>query len=332
MKSVKVMALTALPALCMAVLILDTKTALLGASAGLELCIRVVIPSLFPFLFVSVLVTGNLAGRNIPMMEPLGHLCGIPRGAEGLLAIGLIGGYPVGAQCVAQSYRNGILSERESKRMLGFCSNAGPSFLFGMLSGAFSNAQILWVLWAIHILSAILTGALLPGRSNRRVSSVTETSPSASEALVQSLKTMSAICGWVILFKVLLAYFQRWFLWAIPDETDILLSGILELTNGCCRLRLADAEGVRFLLASGLLAFGGICVGFQTISVTKDLGTGMYFPGKILQTAISLLLAYPAQRFLFGTGEQAQLHPTVLITCMIIVITAAKLLKKPVAF
>ena len=41
----------------MLVLILDGKAALLGAQAGVELCLNTVIPSLFPFFVLSVLLT-----------------------------------------------------------------------------------------------------------------------------------------------------------------------------------------------------------------------------------------------------------------------------------
>ena len=312
MKSAVRSILPALPVCAMTLLILDAKTALSGASDGLELCIRVVLPSLFPFIFLSVLLTGSLSGRRIPWLEPLGRLCGIPAGAEGLLAVGLMGGYPAGAQSIAQAYRNGSLSRTDAHRMLGFCSNAGPSFLFGILGTVFEPAA-LWALWGIHILSAILTGMLLPGRSMRRISENEGTSPTLPESLERSLKTMASVCGWVILFRVLLAFARRWFLWLLPPDGQILFSGLLELTNGCCLLPEASGPGARFVLASALLAFGGICVCLQTVSVTADLGTGQYFPGKRLQTTISLLLSLPAQRLLYPAAEQWDIHPALYL-------------------
>ena len=61
------------------VLILDGKTALAGAMAGMELCMKTVIPSLFPFLFLCSLLTNSLWGlqgrciaqyhQNIPLQD-----------------------------------------------------------------------------------------------------------------------------------------------------------------------------------------------------------------------------------------------------------------------
>lgn len=328
MKSAKNMILAFLPGLAMAVLILDAKTALAGAQSGLELCVRVVIPSLFPFLFLSVMVTGSLMGRNIPMLRPLGMLCRIPKGAESLLAVGLLGGYPVGAQSIAQAYNEGLLTKEDARRMLGFCSNAGPSFIFGMLAGVFDSA-VLWVLWGIHILSAVLTGLLLPGGSSGVTDSRRAPAVSPSAALERSLKVMATICGWVIVFRVLLTFLQRWFLWMLPNEAEIAVSGLLELTNGCCRLQLAETEGLRFILASMLLGFGGICVGLQTVSVTKGLGTGMYFPGKLIQTGISFALSLLAQTVLFPRQEQLTFRPTaiVLLLLPVLVVGTMKIIK-----
>lgn len=123
---------------------------------------------------------------------------------------------------------------------------------------------------------------------------------------------MATICGWVVIFRVLLAFFQRWFLWMLPEDISILISGLLELTNGCCRLSLAVTPGARFVLASLLLGFGGLCVGLQTISVTQGLGTGLYFPGKLVQTGISFALAFAAQYLLFPRQERLSGSPAML--------------------
>ena len=291
-----------IPVAAMTVLILDPKTALSGAQAGMELCIRSVIVSLFPFLFLSTMITG--AGADLPLnfLRPLARLCRIPNGTESILALGLIGGYPVGAQSIGQAYRENRLDRNTARRLLGFCSNGGPSFIFGFLGTCFAVHE-LWALWGIHILSALMTGILLPGGNSEhiRVSSSGTTSP--TNALERSTKTMALICGWVVLFRVLLAFFRRWFLWMLPAWADVFVSGLMELTNGCSQLSAVESESFRFVLASGMLAFGGVCVGLQTASVTHELGIGSYLTGKAIQTVISILLAVCARDWLFP-GER----------------------------
>lgn len=298
-------------------LILDSKTALLGATDGLELCIRTVIPSLFPFFVLSILLTGTLTGRSLPFLRPVSRLCGVPEGGEALLAVGLLGGYPVGAQCVYKAHHMGQLSRQEAHRLLGFCSNAGPSFIFGMSAFLFSSPGRVWALWGIHILSALLVGVLLPGKSHGRLMLGSEEPITLPQALQQSIKVMGGVCGWIIAFRVVIAVCDRWFLWLLPEVMRTVLIGVLELANGCFVLRNIESECIRFLLCAAMLAFGGVCVGMQTVSVTGELGTGMYFPGKVMQCILSLMLALLAQLFLFPAAERI-LEPSAVIAILLL--------------
>ena len=63
----------------MLLLIFDSKTALEGARAGIDLCIRTVIPSLFPFFVLSMVLTGALMGTSLLWLRPIGALCGVIR-------------------------------------------------------------------------------------------------------------------------------------------------------------------------------------------------------------------------------------------------------------
>ena len=78
----------------MLALILDGRTAIDGARQGIELCLRTVIPSLFPFFVLSILLTSSLLGGSLAVLRPLGRLFGMPDGAESLLIPAFLGGYP----------------------------------------------------------------------------------------------------------------------------------------------------------------------------------------------------------------------------------------------
>ena len=293
----------------MLILILDTKTALQGAEEGINLCIRCVIPSLFPLLVLSILLTQFLSfpGRS----ELLSRMLGIPKGAEGILLTGLISGYPVGAQSIAIAYRNGSLSREQSHRMLGFCSNAGPAFIFGMCASLFSRSLVPWLLWAIHILSALITGILLPGKKAEEGKALSVENLPISQIMHQAVKTMGAICGWIILMRIILVILERWILWFLPQEIQVFLTLSLEIANGCQALRQIPDEASRFLLSAWMLGFGGCCVWMQTVSVAGDLGIGMYVPGKLIQGATSVILANIAGSFLYS----APIRPGVILLC-----------------
>lgn len=288
-----------LAAFLMAIIILDAKTVLSGAQNGIELCIQTIIPALFPFIILSGIINSSLLGQAFKTLRPIGRLCRIPKGAESILLLGFLGGYPVGAQAISRAYTDGYLSKNTAKRMLGFCNNAGPAFIFGMLSVVFSNPIIPWMLWAIHILSGLTVGILLPGGENASCEIKKSEPIPIPKALNNAIKTMSLICGWVIVFRIIIAVCDKWFLWIFPVEMQVAFSGFLELSNGCVMLKNIPSEATRFLYASAFLAFGGLCVGMQTSSVAGKLGCGYYFPGKLLQTLLSLLFSMILQPFIF---------------------------------
>ena len=236
----------------MLVLILDGKTALDGARTGIELCLKTVIPSLFPFFLLSTVLTSAFLGSSLGVLRPLGKLCGIPKGGESLLISG---------------------------------------FLFGMVGAMFPRQWMAWALWGIHLSSAVFVAILIPGKEARMAAPSPGKPVTLSEALNRSVRIMASVCGWVVLFRVVIAFLRRWVLWLLPASAQVAIIGLLELSNGCCELLSVSDVELRFVICSGLLAFGGLCVTMQTFSVTAGLSLRYYFLGKLLQTAFSVLLA-----------------------------------------
>ena len=269
------------------ILILDGKTALSEAASGLELCLKTVIPSLFPFLFLCSILTGSLWGIPYPWLRPLGKRLGIPEGAESVLIAAVLGGYPAGAQAIGEAFRENRLSRQDAEHLLSFCSNAGPAFLFGMVSLQFPEKHMVWAIWGILIWASLLTG-YSDGRAPEEKATFPPKGVSATTILMQTVKTMGSICGWILLFAVLTAFLNRWLLWAVPEWGQVLITGLLEISSGCCGLQRIENLPLRFLTGTAFLSYGGLCVTMQTASVIGDLSLKAYLRGKLLQTAFAL--------------------------------------------
>lgn len=255
-------------ALGMLVLILDGKTALSGASAGVAVCVRTLIPSLFPFFVLSAMLTSTLPGG-------------------GLLAAGILGGYPVGAGNVARAFRAGRLDRERAEVLAVVCNCPGPSFLFGVAAPVLGSPGWGLALWGVYLVSAAALWALLP---KGKPVGPAPASVGVQQAVRDSLGAMAGVCGWVVLFRTGLAVLDRWVLWLLPDWGRAAVYGALELTNGC--LALSGLEpGLRFVLAAGMVSFGGLCVMVQTAGVARGLSLGLYFPGKVFQCALSMAAA-----------------------------------------
>ena len=284
-------------------LILDSKTGIIGAADGIALCLKTVLPSIFPFLILSGVINRTLIGKRIPLLSTILRPCGIPIGAEYIFILGFLGGYPLGAKCVYEAHKYGNLSSKDAKRMLGFCNNAGPSFIFGILGSIFNDIRLAWLLWLVHILSAWIVGYILSKKPDSAISMHDQVPFSLSEIVQSSVRTIGYICAWIVLFRVIITYLSKWLFSYIPAELSVLLTGILELANGCCNLEYLVDESSKFIIASVILAFGGVSVAMQTKSITGELGFGYYFPGKVLQSIISLLLSITVKMMLFSRGH-----------------------------
>ena len=280
-------------------MIFDHNTALTGAKEGIHLCLNVIIPSLFPFAFITTYLNSALYGMPIPGLRFLIKKLRIPDGYDSVLLLGLIGGYPVGAQLISECYDNNQLDKSTAQIMLGYCSNAGPAFIFGVVSLLFSYTLIPWLLWITQIISSILTGILLPKPEKTHGGDLSPCPINITTALQKSIKISATISGWVILFKILLLYLYK----LCPNNCTavwyLLLNGLLELSNGCVTLQAIQSESLRFILCSAFLAFGGICIMLQTASITQKTSLGLYIPGKLIQTALSIMLSSLLSGFLF---------------------------------
>lgn len=288
----------------MLALILDSKNSIAAASQGVEICIRTVIPSLFPFFVLSILLTGSMGSTSA--LVPLEKLFRA-RGCGPILITGLLGGYPVGAQAAAQGYSSDQLSRAQANRLIMFCSQAGPSFLFGMTASQFPERKYAWLLWSIQILSALCVARIIPAPECEKTAKADISSITLSQAMKKAVSAMASVCGWVVLFRVILGFLQRYVFFPLPKSIIILLSGLLELTNGCLLLSEIPSLTLRFLWAALMLNFGGICVMMQTSSVIEGLELKYYIRGKLLQTLFSLLFC------LAFLGFYAALMPVMIL-------------------
>ena len=129
---------------CFSALLLLPEVSAQAARDATLLCAQTLIPSLFPFFVLSSLLIACGASELLsallsPLMRPLFGLSGAGAAA---LALGLCGGYPVGARTAAELVENGALSQEEGERLLTFCNNAGPGFLLGVCgAGVFSSSR-----------------------------------------------------------------------------------------------------------------------------------------------------------------------------------------------
>lgn len=292
MKRYKTLLIFALLGAFGAALTLESTQCAEAARGALTLCAKTLVPSLFPFFVLSSLVVsclgeapGAAAGRFMQALFGVG-------GAGGsALALGLLGGYPVGARTVGELCREGLLSRGEAEQLLAFCGNCGAGFIFGFCgAGVFGSTRAGAYLFLVHALSAVLTGILLRRRLPVSAAKPRRHTPNLAAAfpaaVTDSCRGILNVCAFVVFFSVLLSLLPK------PENASVqaAMFGFFELTGGTAALP-PTREG--FVLCAAMLAWGGLSVHAQTLAVVETTGLSLrrYFLGKALQTALSIPLA-----------------------------------------
>lgn len=269
--------------LAMVFLILDSRCAADSAREALFLCGKTLIPSLFPLFVLGGMLVPALAQIRIP---GLSRILGFP---EGYFLLGLLGGYPLGAACIARAAERGDLRAEDAERLTGLCSLCGPGFLFGVV-GTLLSPGAAAVVFALQLEAALLTAALWPGATTTRIQAQAE-AVSLSDTLNKATQSILTVCGWVTLAAVAAGFLRRWVLALLPEGIAVVLTGLMELTNGILAAGNLGKDA-RFLLCALFASFGGISVLLQIRGVSPVIPMGQCIGQKTVHAVITTALAF----------------------------------------
>ena len=301
----------------LAALVMNAPAAASGCREALTVCAQLLIPSLFPFFvlsgFLNRLGLPGLLGR---LLAPAAmRLFGVSGAGASALLIGLTGGYPAGAQYIADMARQGSVSRQEAERLLAFCNNSGPAFILGAVGvGVFGSVRLGLLLYLIHILAALLTGLFFRGRHPcGEIQPVFLESADPALALVESVKqaitAMLSVCGFAVCFSVLLRVLDLSRLAGLiaarfslePSFVRAMLTGLFELGSGTAAMQGLRPCPESFALAAFLLGWGGLSVHFQTLGVLagSKLKGALHMTGRLMSACFAAGMAYGIGVFLF---------------------------------
>ncbi len=232
-----------------------------AVSSAVALCGRSLIPSLFPFFVLSNFIIKAGLVPTSPMI------------------LGAVGGYPLGASIICDMYREGLISKQAAEGALPYCSLCGAGFIFGAVGGAFGSIKIALIVWAAHILSALVIRIFSPKTVVKPAPSL-PFSASFTDGVQRGLFSCLNICAFVIFFSVLLAVLGYF----LPISNFLI--GVIEMSRGVFSLP-RDTFGV--VCAAFFTSFGGLCVQAQVASLCFDAGLSpkRHFIGKLLHGALA---------------------------------------------
>lgn len=293
-----------------------------GARDGIQLCLDVIVPSLFPFFVLSSMLVeiGSAAYFGLlfeKLMRPLFNLSGACATA---VALGFLGGYPVGAKTAISLYQKGLCSKTEAERLLSFCNNSGPAFILGVVGvGIFASSQAGLLLYLAHVAASLTVGVLFrfyKRKEKRPTVAHVSTMPEPerlSKAFVKSVtgsfQSVLSICAFVIFFTVAVKMLFLFGILPVLSEAlgfllspfgmtagtaEQMLTGLIEITSGLWNLRDSAATlSGQLSMAAFMLGWAGISVHCQVLSFIGESGLRVwtYVAGKMAHAVISAVYA-----------------------------------------
>ena len=146
--------------------------------SGLDLCYKVIIPSVFPFLVLSDLIYSTCDFSSTKSIGTVFEML-FKINRRGLLsfALGLCCGFTLGVKSCVESYQSGDISKSEAERLIGFCNNTGPAFIVcGIGLGLRKSLKDGVILYLAMVLSAVMVGIIFSiGEKNESFHGVCKT-------------------------------------------------------------------------------------------------------------------------------------------------------------
>lgn len=292
-----------------------------GCADGIQLCLNVAVPSLFPMMFATIMATETgitqWLGR---LLSPVARtLFGISGNAGGAVIMAITGGFPAGAKAVSGLYERGEIGREEGERMCLFCFAAGPAFLIGAVGGMYGSVKTGVSMLVIQVLSVILVGmisrVMYPdiGRNSSKERAEKQpvrvsTAQAMTDAVSQTAAAMLNICLYIILFSIFRAVLDAS---GISGGVAAILAGLgisksvseavlpllLEVTSGCAAAAESGLPTTAFAVG-----FGGLAVHMQVLSIAKsvEIRYGRFFLARLIQ---GVLCAAMMQVYILVTPE-----------------------------
>lgn len=304
---------------------------------GLDMWWSVVFPSLLPFFITAELLLSFGVVRFLgvllePIMRPLFNVPGVGSFAW---IMGMASGYPTGAKISVRLREEKQLSQVEGERLISFTNASSPLFIFVAVSvGFFNDAKLGLLLAASHYIGNALVGICMRfyGKNNvNKVSKIKKEKASLGrafkamhetrmkdprplgevlgDAVINSIKTLVMVGGFIILFSVLTKLLFLiditpkvailidfiFILFGLPVELSLpFIAGLFEITIGANMIskEIIDPFLGNVVILSFILGFNGFSVQAQVASIISktDIRFTPYFFARILHGFIASLL------------------------------------------
>lgn len=276
-------------------------------SFSLSLWIHNLIPSLFPFFFLSEFMIAYdfvsiVSNCFKGLMEKFFHL---PGSASFPFVMSMISGFPSGAKYVRSMVDTGLLTEEDATHLLTFTHFSNPLFILGFVNILLGEKKrVALIILFCHYSVNLLLGRIMRKRKPRK-ESINLPLPSLTiepkkpfgtifkNAIFHSFETLVLMLGCITFFLMMSTILSE--LIPLSSLQNAILSGFLEMTQGIKKITdLSLSTPLQASFITFFLSFGGLSIHMQVASIISDtkIKYRPYLIARILHGTISSILSY----------------------------------------
>ena len=265
-----------------------------GVTEGLQICFYIVVPSLFPFMVLSIYITkSNIFEFTYKFLAPVSKfLFRQPANTVPVIIMSMVGGFPVGIKMINNLFNEGMITEKQAQRLCLFCMNGGPAFIITAVGinmlGSMRAGVIMFTSLCISSFILGIFTRFLGDKSEIHIQSETRSDLcSLSSAVWDALQSTLGICGWIVIFSAITNCLKI----CIKNESAFIgISSFLEVTKGCVAL----TGKMPIPVITAIIGFSGICIHCQVLSCLKDCKVkySHFFVCRVLNGAIASFISY----------------------------------------
>ena len=292
-----------------AVIIINPQKYSTSCLNGFLLFAKNVLPTLFPFFFLTKLIaeTGainSLSSKTSKITQKLFRTSG---SSSYIFLMSILSGYPVGAKLTQDFYENKLIDKNEAFKICTFTSTSGPLFVIGTVGCALlKNYKAAIIIFVSHILGAILNGIVhrnYKDKTTNQLSPFSLKTPNKnmlSDCMYNAVLSILLVGGFIAFFSIVIDVVLSLKIFSnVPLK--ILTSGTIEVTRGCFELSASTlSEKIKVTLACGFISFGGLSIHAQAFAFLSkcEIPYFKFFVQKLIHTLFSSLICFLLSLFL----------------------------------
>ena len=209
--------------------------------------------------------------------------------------MGCIFGFPLGAKLTCNMYKEGLINLPQAQILSVTSNQFSLMYICGYVLPLITEDLKIILLFCVLIYGLPFMLGIFLSMINKDKNFAHKNTASRFQldmqiidaGIVSSFETLIKLCGYIVIFSLFTASLTQFI-----DQSNPVLGIILcnlEITNGITILSRWDYSiKFKYILATQLISFGGMCGLYQSASILYPNGLSMkkYFIGKITLSAI----------------------------------------------